>query len=54
MLTNEERVRAILGNIKNWAWDIYPKFTIEKEDAKALIEYLRNDMNMAGVIVNEK
>ena len=35
-MTDAERVRALIGNIKNWSWDIYPKFFIEQEDAKAL------------------
>lgn len=26
----------MLGNIKNWSWDVYPQFKIEKEDAEAL------------------
>ena len=43
MLTNEERLRALLGNIKNWSWDIYPKFSIDKEDADALLEYFDGD-----------
>lgn len=36
MLSNLERIRALMGNIKNWSWDIYPKFTIHREDAEAL------------------
>ena len=39
MLTHEERLRALLGNIKNWSWDIYPKFSLDKEDAQALLDY---------------
>ena len=31
-----ERVRALIGNMKNWSWDVEPKFQIEKEDAAAL------------------
>lgn len=48
MLTTEERIRALIGNIKNWSWDIYPKFSIDKEDAIALLDYLKrlsNDSN---------
>ena len=40
MLTVQERIRALLGNLKNWSWDIYPQFRIEKEDADALREYV--------------
>lgn len=25
-----------MGNLKNWSWDVYPQFKIEKEDADAL------------------
>ena len=38
MLTNEERLRALLGNIKNWSWDVYPKFSLTKEDGDALLK----------------
>ena len=26
----------MIGNLKNWSWDVYPQFRIEKEDAEAL------------------
>lgn len=35
-MTNSERIRALVGNLKNWSWDIFPQFRIEKEDAEAL------------------
>lgn len=35
-MNNTERIRALVGNIKNWSWDVYPKFTLNKEDADAL------------------
>ncbi len=38
MLTKEERLRALLGNLKNWSWDVYPQFKIEKEDAEVLLD----------------
>ena len=40
MMTRDERVRALLGNIKNWSWDVTPQFRIEKEDGNALREYV--------------
>ena len=36
-MSDKERIRALLGNIKNWSWDVFPKFPIEKEDAEALL-----------------
>lgn len=42
MLTREERVRALLGNLKNWSWDVTPQFRIEQEDAEALREYIKS------------
>lgn len=42
MLTNEERIRALLGNLKNWDWSIFPQYRLEKEDAAALMELLNN------------
>lgn len=35
-MTNKERIRALIGNLKNWSWDVCPQFRIELEDAKAL------------------
>ena len=40
MLTNEERIRALIGNLKNWDWSIFPQFRLEKEDAAALMDLL--------------
>ena len=41
-MTREERVRALLGNLKNWTWDVFPQFRIEKEDSEALREYVKD------------
>lgn len=45
-MTSKERIRALIGNLKNWSWDVYPQFRIEKEDAEALqdIEALKEYM----------
>lgn len=40
MLTNEERIRALTGNLKNWDWTVNPQYRIEKEDAQALLKVL--------------
>lgn len=45
VLTNTERVRALLGNLKNWSWDVNPQFRIEKEEAEALITFVKNEMD---------
>ena len=37
MLTKEERLRALFGNLKNHSWDVYPQFKIEREDAEVLL-----------------
>ncbi|MBR4396477.1 MAG: hypothetical protein IKS93_01325 [Methanobrevibacter sp.] len=42
MLTNEERIRALIGNLKNWDWSIFPQYRLEKEDAAALMKLLNN------------
>ena len=42
MLTNEERIRALFGNLKNWDWTVFPQYRLEKEDAAALMELLNN------------
>lgn len=39
MLTTEERIRALLGNLRNLDWTVFPYFRIEKEDAAALLEF---------------
>lgn len=35
-MTKMERIRALIGNLKNWDWTVYPQFPVEKEDAEAL------------------
>lgn len=42
MLTNEERIRALKCNLKNFDWTVTPQFRLEKEDAEALLEILNN------------
>ena len=55
MLTNKEKLRALLGNIKNWSWDIYPVFKIDEGDAKALLEYFKeNDKAVTGALADEE
>ena len=47
MLTAEERLRALFGNLKNHSWDVYPQFKLEKEDAEVLLnatEELRSEL----------
>ena len=48
-MTNNERIRALIGNLKNWSWDVNPQFRIEKEDADAL-----QDLNALKQYVAEK
>lgn len=38
MLTKEERLRALFGNLRNHSWDVYPQFRLEKEDAEVLLD----------------
>lgn len=40
-MTRDERVRALLGNLKNWSWDVVPQFRIEKEDSDALRDWAK-------------
>ena len=54
MLTNEERVRALLNNIHSWSWDIYPTIPLQREDAKALWEFLKDNESMNGVYVGKE
>lgn len=35
-MTNKERIRSLIGNLKNHSWDVFPQFRIEQEDAVAL------------------
>ena len=35
-MNNKDRIRALISNLKNNSWDIFPQFRIEKEDADAL------------------
>lgn len=40
-VNRDERVRALLGNLKNWSWDVNPQFRVEKEDSDALRDYVK-------------
>ena len=53
-MTPKERVRALLGNLKNWSWDVYPKFSIEKEDADALIDFMKNNEDIKGALIKHE
>lgn len=35
MLTNKERIRAVIGNLKNQTWDVNPTYSMHKEDGEA-------------------
>lgn len=49
-MTEKERLRALLGNIKNWDWTVYPQFKMEKEDAEALRQYfIEHEPALAGI-----
>lgn len=37
MLTSDERLRALFGNLKNHSWDVHPQFKLEREDAEVLL-----------------
>lgn len=59
MLTKAERLRAIMGNIKNWSFDVNPQYRIEQEDAEVLLEALKDyrhycDMGREGVFYDCK
>ena len=40
MLTTKERIRALIGNLRNFDWSIFQQYRLEKEDAHALLELL--------------
>lgn len=42
VLTTDERIRALIGNLKNYDWTVYPQYRLEREDAAALLEVLNN------------
>ena len=39
IMTNAERIRSLITNLKNNSWDVFPQFRIEKEDAMALQDF---------------
>lgn len=49
MLSKEERIRALIGNLKNIDWSVTTQFRLEREDGAALIEYFRDKDIMMGV-----
>ena len=50
-MDNMERVRALLGNLKNWSWDVEPQFKIEREDSEALLEFLKDNPEVGRICV---
>lgn len=48
MLTNEERIRALKCNLKNFNWTVLQQYRLEKEDAEALLELLNSDSERAN------
>lgn len=42
MLTKHERLIALLRNNQTWSWDIYPEFTVEREDIEVFLPILHN------------
>ena len=40
MITNEDRIRSFVGNIKQHDWGLFPVYKLEREDALALYELL--------------
>lgn len=38
MLTTEELVLALVNNLADWDWSVYPKFSIDEDTAKAVIK----------------
>lgn len=53
-MNKKERIRALIGNLKNWSWDIYPQFRVEKEDAEALqdLEALKEYVEEREMYIN--
>lgn len=49
MLTNEERIKALICNLKNYDWDIFPEYRLEREDGEALLQVLNDKTMDAGV-----
>lgn len=47
MLTNDERVRAFIGNIKHYNWELFPDYRMTREEAQAICERLTTT-NAAG------
>lgn len=38
MLNNEELTLALINNLAEWDWDLFPKFRVDEQTAKALIK----------------
>lgn len=37
-MTKQERLRAIIGNLKNYDFEVFPTFKIDKQDAEVIRE----------------
>jgi hypothetical protein len=46
MLSHEDLVTAVANNIKSWDWDINTKFSLNEEEAKAVLTVLELHKDM--------
>ena len=46
MLTDRERMIALVNNLENWDWKLFPTYPVDEEYAKVITKILRKEAGM--------
>ena len=46
MLTDKERMIALVNNLENWDWKLYPSYPTDKEYAEVISKVFRKELGM--------
>lgn len=53
MLTDRERMIALVNNLEQWDWKLYPTYPVDEEYAKMLSKVLKKELGLSGEKSNE-
>lgn len=53
MLTDRERMIALVNNLEHWDWTLYPTYPVEKEYAEVIAKVMRKEAGMPERFKNE-
>lgn len=53
MLTEKERMIALVNNLEQWDWKLYPTYPVDEEYAEVIAKVLRKEAGMPERFKNE-